>query len=104
MRKGKKRNIRSTSCSLSVTRSAVLGIINTMAAISEGPAAVGEKVAAALVGTLLGIFIAYGFINPLANRVKFVNAADQMYLRCIMSAVAGFAKGLAPLTAVEVAR
>lgn len=83
---------------------AVLGIINTMAAISEGPEMVGQKVAAALTGTLLGIFVAYGFINPLANRVKFNNAADEQFLKCIMQAVAGFAKGLAPLTAVEVAR
>jgi chemotaxis protein MotA len=83
---------------------AVLGIINTMNAISEGPEKVGEKVAAALTGTLLGIFVAYGFVNPLANRVKFNNAAEEQYLKCIMQAVAGFAKGLAPLTAVEVAR
>jgi chemotaxis protein MotA len=83
---------------------AVLGIINTMASISEGPEKVGEHVAAALTGTLLGIFIAYGFVNPLANRVKFNNASDEQFLKCIMQAVSGFAKGLAPLTAVEVAR
>jgi chemotaxis protein MotA len=83
---------------------AVLGIINTMASISEGPAKVGEHVAAALTGTLLGIFFAYGFINPLANRLKFNNASDEQFLKCIMQAVSGFAKGLAPLTAVEVAR
>ncbi len=83
---------------------AVLGIINTMAAISEGPEKVGEKVAAALTGTLLGIWGAYGFINPMANRIKFNNASDLLCLRCIMQAVAGFAKGLAPLTAVEIAR
>jgi len=83
---------------------AVLGIINTMAAIAEGPEKVGEKVAAALTGTLLGIFFAYGFINPVANRIKFNNASDVLCLRCIMQAVAGFAKGLAPLTAVEIAR
>jgi len=83
---------------------AVLGIINTMASISEGPEKVGEHVAAALTGTLLGIFAAYGFVNPLANRVKFNNASDEQFLKCIMQAVAGFAKGLAPLTAVEVAR
>ena len=83
---------------------AVLGIINTMAAISEGPEKVGEKVAAALTGTLLGIFVAYGFVNPLANRVKFNNASDEQFLRCILHAVASFAKGLAPLTAVEIAR
>jgi chemotaxis protein MotA len=83
---------------------AVLGIINTMAAISEGPEKVGERVAAALTGTLLGIFVAYGFVNPLANRVKFNNAADEQFLKCVKQAVAGFAKGLAPMTAVEVAR
>lgn len=83
---------------------AVLGIINTMAAISEGPEKVGERVAAALTGTLLGIFVAYGFVNPLANRVKFNNASDEQFLKCVKQAIAGFAKGLAPLTAVEVAR
>lgn len=83
---------------------AVLGIINTMNAIAEGPEKVGEKVAAALTGTLLGIFVAYGFVNPLANRVEFNNASDEQFLKCIKQAVAGFAKGLAPLTAVEVAR
>ncbi len=83
---------------------AVLGIINTMAAIAEGPEKVGAKVAAALTGTLLGIFVAYGFVNPIANRVQFNNAADAQFLKCIMQAIAGFAKGLAPLTAVEVAR
>jgi chemotaxis protein MotA len=83
---------------------AVLGIINTMAAISDGPEKVGEKVAAALTGTFLGIFFAYGFVNPLANRIKFNNSSELLCLRCIMQAVAGFAKGLAPLTAVEIAR
>jgi chemotaxis protein MotA len=83
---------------------AVLGIINTMAAIADGPEVVGERVAAALTGTLLGIFVAYGFVNPLANRIVFNNSADQLCLKCIMQAVAGFAKGLAPLTAVEIAR
>ncbi|MBI3886697.1 MAG: flagellar motor stator protein MotA [Opitutae bacterium] len=83
---------------------AVLGIINTMAAIADGPEVVGERVAAALTGTFLGIFAAYGFVNPLANRIKFNNAGEQQYFRCILAAVSGFAKGLAPLTAVEVAR
>ena len=83
---------------------AVLGIINTMAAISEGPEKVGERVAAALTGTLLGIWVAYGFVNPLANRIKFNNAGDEQFLKCIKQAVAGFAKGLAPMTAVEIAR
>jgi chemotaxis protein MotA len=83
---------------------AVLGIINTMASIADGPEAVGEKVAAALTGTLLGIFFAYGFVNPMCGRIKHNNASEIQCLRCIMQAVAGFAKGLAPLTAVEIAR
>jgi chemotaxis protein MotA len=83
---------------------AVLGIINTMAAIADGPEVVGERVAAALTGTFLGVFLAYGLVNPIANRIKFNNSADEQCLRCMLQAVAGFAKGLAPLTAVEIAR
>jgi chemotaxis protein MotA len=83
---------------------AVLGIVNTMDSLSQGPQKVGENVAAALTGTLLGIFVAYGFVNPLTNRIRFNNAADELCLRCIVQAVAGFAKGLSPLTAVEIAR
>lgn len=83
---------------------AVLGIINTMSAIAEGPEAVGEKVAAALTGTLLGIFVAYGFVNPIAYRINTLNQNEHQFLRCIVSAVSGFAKGHAPLTAVEIAR
>jgi chemotaxis protein MotA len=77
---------------------AVLGIVNTMDSLSQGPQKVGENVAAALTGTLLGIFVAYGFVNPLTNRIRFNNAADELCLRCIVQAVAGFAKGLSPLT------
>ena len=65
---------------------------------------IGYGVAAALTGTLLGIFVAYGFVSPLAIRIKFNNGSEEQYLKCIMQAVSGFAKGLAPLTAVEVAR
>jgi chemotaxis protein MotA len=83
---------------------AVLGIINTMGAIAEGPEAVGQKVAAALTGTFLGIFGAYGFINPFAERMNFTNHNKFLYFEIITTSVAGFAKGLAPLMAIEVAR
>jgi len=83
---------------------AVLGIINTMAAISEGPEKVGEKVAAALTGTLLGIFVAYGFVNPLTARIKANNGMEQLYFKAIMKGVIAFATGLAPIMAVEIAR
>jgi chemotaxis protein MotA len=83
---------------------AVLGIINTMSAISEGPEAVGAKVAAALTGTMLGVFAAYGVVAPVAGRINAMNEAEAAYLSCISTAIAGFAKGLAPITAIEVAR
>tara|TARA_B100000965_G_scaffold404134_1_gene434050 strand:- start:607 stop:1470 length:864 start_codon:yes stop_codon:yes gene_type:complete len=83
---------------------AVLGIINTMAAISEGPEKVGEKVAAALTGTFLGILGAYGFINPLGQRIQFNEEAHLMYYKVIAQSVTGFTKGLAPIMAIEVAR
>lgn len=83
---------------------AVLGIINTMAAIAEGPAKVGERVAAALTGTFLGILGAYGFVNPLTNRIKFNNAVEMQYYASILKGISGFANGMAPIMAVEVAR
>jgi len=83
---------------------AVLGIINTMAAIAEGPEKVGEKVAAALTGTFLGVLGAYGFINPLCKRIQFGHKSHLMYFNTMVKAVSGFAKGLAPVMAIEVAR
>jgi chemotaxis protein MotA len=83
---------------------AVLGIINTMAAIGEGPAKVGANVAAALTGTLLGILGAYGFVNPLANRIRTNNSMELQYYLATLKGVAGFANGMAPIMAVEVAR
>lgn len=83
---------------------AVLGIINTMAAIAEGPAKVGTNVAAALTGTFLGILGAYGFVNPLANRIRVNNATELQYYTAIVKGLTCFANGMAPIMAVEVAR
>jgi chemotaxis protein MotA len=83
---------------------AVMGIINTMAAIDAGAAAVGKKVASALVGTFLGVIGAYGFINPLGARIKLNNAYELQYFAVIMKAVIGFTGGMAPLMAIEVGR
>lgn len=83
---------------------AVLGIINTMAAIAEGPEAVGEKVAAALTGTFLGILGAYGFINPLTSRIGANNVLELQYFNAITKGLAGFVNGMAPLMAAEIAR
>lgn len=83
---------------------AVLGIVITMASISGPIETIGEKVAAALVGTFLGIFLSYGFMNPLAMNLEFINAARLDYTRCIASCIIGFANGMAPITAVELGR
>jgi len=83
---------------------AVLGIINTMAAIADGPAAVGERVAAALTGTFLGILGAYGFVNPITSRVKHNNQVDIQYYNGILKGLTGFTGGMAPMMAVELAR
>ncbi len=65
---------------------------------------IGEKVAAALVGTFLGIFLSYGFMNPLAVNMEFINIAELAYIRCIAASVISFASGMSPIMAVEVAR
>jgi chemotaxis protein MotA len=83
---------------------AVLGIVITMASIAGPIEEIGEKVAAALVGTFLGIFLSYGFMNPLAVNMDFINRAEAAYIRCIAASVIGFANGMSPLMAVEVAR
>jgi chemotaxis protein MotA len=83
---------------------AVLGIVITMASIAGPIEEIGEKVASALVGTFLGIFISYGFMNPLAVNMEFLGVAELTYLRCIAASVIGFANGMSPIMAVEVAR
>jgi chemotaxis protein MotA len=83
---------------------AVLGIVITMASIAGPIEQIGEKVAAALVGTFLGIFISYGFMNPLAVNMEFISMAEMTYIRCIAASVIGFANGMSPIMAVEVAR
>jgi len=83
---------------------AVLGIINTMAAISEGPEKVGEKVAAALTGTFLGVLLAYGFVNPLGKRISFNHRAHFAYYNAMVEAIGGFTGGMSPAMAIEVSR
>ena len=83
---------------------AVMGIINTMAIIDQGTEAVAKHMAAALSGTMLGVFAAYGFANPMASSIRGLNEGYIQYLRCTKIAVVAFAKGMAPLTAAELAR
>jgi len=83
---------------------AVLGIIITMSSIDEGAEVVGEHVAAALVGTFLGVLMAYGFINPLATNLELGLEDEMRYLETIKSCIVAYAKGNPPIISVEIAR
>lgn len=83
---------------------AVLGIIVTMGAIAGPVEQIGEKVGAALTGTMLGVFLAYGLFGPLATAVEHMNAAEARFYGVMKAAVVAFAKGFAPIVAVEFAR
>jgi chemotaxis protein MotA len=83
---------------------AVLGIVVTMQSIGGPVETIGTKVGSALVGTFLGIFLAYGFVNPLASNLEFVHAARMDFLKSISSAVVSFCTGAAPAMAIEISR
>jgi len=83
---------------------AVLGIVITMQAISGPPEEIGHKVAAALVGTFLGIFLSYGFIQPLATNIDITVEEESNMLEAIKAGVVSLAKGFNPIVSVEFAR
>jgi chemotaxis protein MotA len=83
---------------------AVLGVVITMASIGGTASEIGEKVAAALVGTFLGILLAYGVVNPIATAIEARVKAEHDYMSCIRTALLAFARGDAPMTCVEFAR
>jgi chemotaxis protein MotA len=83
---------------------AVLGVVNTMAAIDGPPSEIGEKVGAALVGTFLGILLCYGLVGPLATKLQHQVNDEGYYLKCIKTGVLAVYKGFPPAIAVEFAR
>jgi chemotaxis protein MotA len=83
---------------------AVLGIVVTMGAINGPIERIGEHVAAALTGTFLGVLLAYGFVNPLANGLENLQTAEVRFFHFIKASVVAVAKGSSPLVAVEFAR
>jgi chemotaxis protein MotA len=83
---------------------AVLGVVITMGALGGPPEEIGHKVAAALVGTFLGILLCYGFLGPLAANLTKLNDAESDYLRCLRQGVMGFVRGAPPVVSVEFAR
>jgi chemotaxis protein MotA len=83
---------------------AVLGIVNTMAALGGPVAEIGGKVAAALVGTFLGILLAYGFVGPIATSMeKKVKEEGQFYIT-IKTCIIAMVQGYPPQVAVEFGR
>lgn len=83
---------------------AVLGVVITMGSIGGAASELGEKIAAALVGTFLGILLAYGIFGPVAKAIEGRIATEHAYLLCIKTALLSFARGDSPMTAVEFAR
>jgi len=83
---------------------AVLGVVLTMGALGGPKEAIGEKVAAALVGTFLGILICYGIFGPLAIAMSKNSDTEFEYLSFLRMASLGFIKDLSPIMAVELAR
>lgn len=83
---------------------AVLGIIIAMQSLDQGPEVIGHKVAAALVGTFLGVLLCYGLFQPLATKMELLAQDEGKYLECIKTGIMANLHGAAPIIAVEYAR
>jgi chemotaxis protein MotA len=83
---------------------AVLGVVITMGQIDQPPVVIGHSVAAALVGTFLGILLCYGFVGPMARNLDQMISADGRYLGVIKAGVLSLARGASPQITVEYAR
>ena len=83
---------------------AVLGVVQTMGKLQEGKEVIGNSVAAALVGTFLGILISYGYLQPLAQKMETQIADAGQVLNVIKAGLIAFAKDCSPKVCVEFAR
>lgn len=83
---------------------AVLGVVITMGALGGPPEEIGHKVAAALVGTFLGILLCYGLVGPIASNMGKIAEEEGSYLHVLRVVMISFLKGSAPIMAVEFAR
>jgi len=83
---------------------AVLGVVIAMGAIDGPPEVLGHKVAAALVGTFLGVLLSYGFVGPLARNIETTINAGAVYYECLKQSLIAFHKGFVGTIAVEFAR
>ena len=83
---------------------AVLGVVITMGALGGPPEEIGHKVAAALVGTFLGILLCYGFVGPVAANMAKEADEENAYHQVLRVLLISFVKGNAPIQALEFAR
>lgn len=83
---------------------AVLGIVVTMSHINDGPEVLGTSVAAALVGTFLGILLCYGFVGPLGAKLETLSHEQHLFYRAIREALAAAVRGSSPIVALEYGR
>lgn len=83
---------------------AVMGVVHTMESVGIPPAELGKLIAAALVGTFLGILLAYGFVSPLAGRVEQRLHESSKLLECIKVTLLASLNGYSPALAVEFGR
>jgi chemotaxis protein MotA len=83
---------------------AVLGVIKTMGSITEPPAVLGAMIGGALVGTFLGVFLAYGMVGPMATRMKAVIDEDASFYNIIRSVLVAHLHGNAAQISVEIGR
>ncbi len=83
---------------------AVLGVIKTMASIDQPPEVLGKLIGGALVGTFLGVFLAYGIVGPFATKVKAVIEEDAHFQQLIREVLVANLHSHAPNICVEVGR
>jgi chemotaxis protein MotA len=83
---------------------AVLGIVKTMGAINEPPEILGLMIGKALVGTFLGVFLAYGIVGPIASRLNGVIEHDAQFYKIIRDVLVAHLHGNAAQVSVEIGR
>ena len=83
---------------------AVLGVIHTMGSITEPPEVLGRLIGGALVGTFMGVWIAYGFVGPMGNSLRQTLEAEAKYFQCLKIGLLAHLQGFAPSISIEYAR
>jgi len=82
----------------------VLGVVNTMGSVGQPPQILGAMIGSALVGTFLGILLAYAVVEPLGGLLEQKVEDDSKELQCIKTTLLASMQGYAPQVAVEFGR